>query len=330
MNANNPILSIIVPVYNVENYIEECILSLLNQNIDNMEIIVVDDGSSDRSVDIVNSFRDSRIIILKKKNGGLSSARNFGLKRARGEYVAFVDSDDFISGSNSYREMIELVKKNDTDIVVGRAGWYYSKDRIVDIERDVGIFNKSVIGFKEYIICSIKANRIYVPVCFSIYKRSLIINKNINFYEGIYHEDELFTNMILLEVDNISLYNNIFYMYRQREGSIMKINNNTKRVNDIFLIGKILFERISKIKDLELRDNLWIYIAEMLGGTIIRFNVNNIDNEVRRIILDSPLSNKRKYNFKLALTYPQIYYFFIKIRNYYKYIIKFKRMRKNE
>lgn len=82
MNANNPILSIIVPVYNVENYIEECILSLLNQNIDNMEIIVVDDGSSDRSVDIVNSFRDSRIIILKKKNGGLSSARNFGLKRA--------------------------------------------------------------------------------------------------------------------------------------------------------------------------------------------------------------------------------------------------------
>ena len=68
MNANNPILSIIVPVYNVENYIEECILSLLNQNIDNMEIIVVDDGSSDRSVDIVNSFRDSRIIILKKKS----------------------------------------------------------------------------------------------------------------------------------------------------------------------------------------------------------------------------------------------------------------------
>ena len=124
MNANNPILSIIVPVYNVENYIEECILSLLNQNIDNMEIIVVDDGSSDRSVDIVNSFRDSRIIILKKKNGGLSSARNFGLKRARGEYVAFVD------GGREENQYLLAQKFDFIFFTIGALPWFRDLDPV--------------------------------------------------------------------------------------------------------------------------------------------------------------------------------------------------------
>ena len=89
-------LSIIVPVYNVEKYINECIKSLLELTIDNFEIIVVDDGSKDKSISIVKSFNDNRIKIIYKKNGGLSSARNAGLKEAIGEYVAFVDSDDYI------------------------------------------------------------------------------------------------------------------------------------------------------------------------------------------------------------------------------------------
>ena len=127
---NNPILSVIVPVYNVEDYIIQCIDSILNQTLKNMEIIIVNDGSTDNSMNYIRDYKDERIRIINKKNGGLSSARNLGMNAAKGKYIAFVDSDDFLSEKNAYQEMVNILEKNKAELITGKALYFYDLNTI--------------------------------------------------------------------------------------------------------------------------------------------------------------------------------------------------------
>ena len=104
MNTNNPFFSVIIPVYNVGKYLEECLESLLNQTLENIEIICINDGSTDNSLSILYEYRkkDKRVIVVNKSNGGVSSARNIGLRIARGEYIVFVDADDIAGPVKEY------------------------------------------------------------------------------------------------------------------------------------------------------------------------------------------------------------------------------------
>ena len=139
--------SIIVPVYNVENYIKKCINSILEQDYSNFEILVIDDGSSDSSISIVNSFEDYRIKIYKKENGGLSSARNYGVKNVSGDYIWFVDGDDYIH-KNSLSLLNRLLKETKFDIVA----FHYSTDTngiIKDIKDKVEWNNKQKLLIQE-------------------------------------------------------------------------------------------------------------------------------------------------------------------------------------
>ena len=114
----NPKVSIIVPVYNAEKYLERCVNSLRNQTLKDIEIIVVNDGTKDDSIKLIEeNFNDNRIKIFNKENGGLASARNFGIKKAKGEYLFFVDSDDFIE-TDCLLDMYNVAKKNKTDLVI--------------------------------------------------------------------------------------------------------------------------------------------------------------------------------------------------------------------
>lgn len=115
----NDLISIVVPVYNVENYLDRCVKSIIAQVYTNIEIILVDDGSSDNSGKICEKWKekDKRIIVIHKKNGGLSSARNAGIEIAKGKYIAFVDSDDYIS-KNMYSELYRVLKQNNSDIAI--------------------------------------------------------------------------------------------------------------------------------------------------------------------------------------------------------------------
>lgn len=116
--TNGVVVSVIVPVYNVEDYLEQCLESIISQTFGNIEIICVDDGSTDRSGEILEKFAeaDSRIIVIHKKNGGLSSARNAALSRVKGKYICFVDSDDWLE-SNAVKEMVSHIT-DEIDIVV--------------------------------------------------------------------------------------------------------------------------------------------------------------------------------------------------------------------
>ena len=128
---SKPLLSIIVPVYNVEKYIERCIKSILNQSFTNFELILVDDGSPDNCGKICDEYKkkDSRIKVIHKKNGGLSDARNAGIERAKGEYIAFVDSDDFIN-KYMYEILYKNAKKWDADISICNFKMVCENDRI--------------------------------------------------------------------------------------------------------------------------------------------------------------------------------------------------------
>ena len=132
-----PKVSIIVPFYNVENYIEKCLETLVNQTLKDIEIILVNDGSKDRSIDIVNKFLKQypeKIVYLEKENGGLSDARNFGIPHAKGEYIEFLDSDDYVE-KDMYENMYELAKKEDSDMVECDFYWEYPDK----LKKDEGI-----------------------------------------------------------------------------------------------------------------------------------------------------------------------------------------------
>ena len=144
-----PKVSIIVPIYNVEMYIEKCLETLVNQTLKDIEIILVNDGSKDSSAEIAKKYLEKypeKIIYLEKENGGLSDSRNYGLPHAKGEYIAFLDSDDYVE-ENMYEEMYELAKKEDSDMVQCNFYWEYpdkNKKKIGELKQ---YSNKKGEGF---------------------------------------------------------------------------------------------------------------------------------------------------------------------------------------
>ncbi|MDB7979350.1 glycosyltransferase family 2 protein [Faecalicoccus pleomorphus] len=221
-------LSIIVPVYQVEAHIDECITSILDQTFRDFELILVDDGSLDRCPAICDAYaqKDSRIRVIHQKNQGLSAARNTGLQAARGDYIGFVDSDDFIEAS-MYEKLLDNLEREKADIsVCGRYKVWGDKKiqeqksnvyKVMDSAQALALMNTNVLGYFD------------VAAWDKIYKRSCF--KGIEFPEGKLCEDwfvmyKLFFNARRIVYDSIPLYN-----YRQRTGSI----THGKKVNTMSL-----------------------------------------------------------------------------------------------
>lgn len=211
-------LSIIVPVYNVEPYIERCIRSLEQQNIPKQEyeIIIVNDGSQDRSIQIINKLRleYSNIILVEKENGGLSSARNYGIKYAKGEYIWFIDSDDYVEPNilnsilnKSYKLNLDLLAFNYYHV------WAHRKTQGFNPQKQPA---KEIISGETYI----RKYPIGISACLFIVKREIINQYNISFIEGIIHEDYEFTLHLFQYITRMTFENISVYNYFHREGSI--------------------------------------------------------------------------------------------------------------
>ena len=210
------LVSVIVPIYKVEAYIDKCIRSILKQTYKNYEVLLVDDGSPDKCPDICDKYacEYDNIRVLHKKNGGLSDARNAGVSIARGEYVTFVDSDDYIA--DDYIEtLVSMKKKYDVEIAVGGIGLFYSNQE--------PYYNKAV---KEYKYSGIEAleNMLYqngldTSACSMLLPKK--IAENILFPVGKYHEDEFTTYKYYTEADSVAVSTKTIYYYLQRENSIM-------------------------------------------------------------------------------------------------------------
>lgn len=213
--TEKPLISVIVPVYNVQDCLKECVESIREQTYDNLEIILVDDGSTDGSGTICDSYalRDSRIRVVHKKNGGLSSARNAGLDIMRGKYVSFVDGDDLIS-SKLYEMVIERFNERDYDLVA--FGYCYFKNN-GSMNRDkLCVVNKNLECDRRetFRLCLYKS----ISSCTKVYHKRLF--QNIRYTEGVISEDAYILPDIIRQVKKCFFLGYIGYFYRQREGSI--------------------------------------------------------------------------------------------------------------
>jgi glycosyltransferase involved in cell wall biosynthesis len=223
------LISIIVPIFNVESYLQRCVYSLINQTYKNLEIILVDDGSSDNCPEICDKFSklDERIKVIHKRNGGLSDARNVGLKVATGDYIAFVDSDDWVS-TYMFESLLTVLKKHKSDIVECNVIWT-SEENINNKGNSLGeVISFNVIdALKELILDGI----LHQTVWNKLYTRAII--GDIVFEVGKTNEDEYWTYQIFARANNISYVNKELYYYFQRNDSIMGNSYSIKRLDAI-------------------------------------------------------------------------------------------------
>lgn len=217
-----PKVSIIVPVYNVEEYLEKCLDSLVNQTLKDIEIIIVNDGSTDASKEIIQKYinKYKNIVYLEKENGGLSSARNYGIPYAKGEYIGFVDSDDYVE-LNMYEKMYNKAIEEKSDMVECDFIWEYTNKKREDI-------GKIYSNKKEAII------EARVVAWNKIIKKDIIEKTKITFPEGLRYEDIEFFYKIVPYLDKISFVKETLVHYIQRESSIANTQN--ERTGEIFKI----------------------------------------------------------------------------------------------
>lgn len=213
-----PLVSIIVPIYNVEQYLQRCVDSLINQTYRNLEIILVDDGSPDKCGEICDEYekKDSRIIVIHKQNGGLSEARNAGKDRSKGEYLMFIDSDDWIE-LDTCEVIVEMAIRHDADMVPFGVRDVYSNGD----SKEWSPFKSGLMGKEECmsaLIYNMHQYGIFNYACNKLYSRRLL--DNVEFLVGRVSEDQAFVYKLVHKANTIVVCNKVLYNYYRRKGSI--------------------------------------------------------------------------------------------------------------
>ena len=226
--------SIIVPMYNVEKYIDKCIKSIISQSYKDFEVIIVNDCSSDNSLQIAKLWQsksDKIQIIDKEMNSGLSETRNKGIIQARGNYFLFVDSDDYIE-SDTLEEFNRIIEQYKPDIIYGGVIQKYESGRTL---YKYGFVSKpdTLYISKDYMKIELKHRNLFAMAQCGIYRRELIIKNNLFFKSAILHEDEEWTPRVLMNANSIYLSKKYFYYYLKREGSITTKKDRTKNGIDL-------------------------------------------------------------------------------------------------
>lgn len=244
------LVSVIVPVYNVEPYLRKCVDSILNQSYRKIEIILVDDGSTDMSGRICDEYsnKDERIKVIHKKNGGLSSARNAGLEIAKGDYISYIDSDDYVT-SLFIEELVGLCIKYNTGIsCIGYKEFSSNDEKTVTVISDECkpiIYDD--ISFIKEIVDSTKSGVITYCVWSKLFRRDIV--EKMKFPEGKTYEDIMYTTAAIFRAKQCVFKNDKLYNYRIREGSISK--SHYKEGFDVRLLTDRLELQIEQLKYLK-------------------------------------------------------------------------------
>lgn len=307
------LVSIIIPVYKVEKYLNQCIDSVLNQTYKNIEILLIDDGSPDRCPAICDEYasKDNRIKVIHKENGGLSEARNCGIRRTAGEYILFLDSDDYWEDANFLEDIFEKNNNNADIIIFGFKKYFERSNQFVDKKRmdvkdtsDKNILLKSLINTNCFKACAWD----------KAVKRKLIVDNNMNFPIGLYSEDIEWCSNLILHSQSVAIHNKNVYIYRQREGSITNSVGEKNIVDILGMIGKGVEEseiiNNTLLKDIYLSYFAYEY-AVLLG--LIEANNNNINDELKKKVYEKKYLLKYRITKKVKLTYYTYRLFGIKL-----------------
>lgn len=244
-------VSIIIPIYNVEEYLEECLVSALRQTLKEIEIICVNDGTPDASMDIVKKYakQDKRILIVEKENGGLSSARNAGLEAASGEYVYFLDSDDYIL-ENTLEILYKEASKENLDNIYFDAESFFESE---DLKEEMAVYVDYYARKEDYskvvngldLLKKMDENNEFRPsACLQMPRREFLKKHEIEFCCGIIHEDNLFSLECLLEAERVKHIPEQFYMRRVRAESIMTATKEFKSSFGYYMCLEGMLERL--------------------------------------------------------------------------------------
>ena len=299
-------VSIIVPVYNVEIYLENCINSLIRQSYENIEIILINDGSTDKSLDICNSYKskDNRIFVLSQPNSGVSYARNLGLKSATGEYILFVDSDDFVN-ENFVQKMVESMENVDMTICAYLEN--YKNDNIEHriIENETVIDNVSAIN-KMF-------NRTYYGgyIWNKIFRKSIIEKNKIEFDSNIHMcEDLLFVSKYMCKCKLIKVIPDLLYNYRMRESSAVW-NKKNKKYESLFISYNELYilheQNNIKLDYLKYEILNSIYSNNIKIKSIKKYLKYDISKSYKYVILSKSISRNKKINLFIKKNFNIIY-----------------------
>ena len=304
MENNLPLVSVIIPVYKTEKYLEKCVRSVVGQTYQNLEIILVDDGSPDRCPEICDDFAksDKRVKVIHKENGGLSDARNKGMTISNGDYLFFIDSDDYVA-DNAIELLLSLSMRSNADIVCGD---YYSineNDKIID----------SGIGYRNTILSSDEAIDYFLlrnwGAWGKLYRSE--IQKSIEFPFGKIHEDEAIMLQILSKCKTIALTSEKIYFYLQRADSITSAAYSKKKMDWFYawvknseylksVNSKSLNKCISKAWDVALYN-----IGNLIGNAENKYDLDELSKFSReyrfRILFNKFVKKSKKLRLLLFL-----------------------------
>lgn len=307
MKENKDLISVIVPVYNVEKYIRRCLDSIVNQTYSNLEIILIDDGSKDASGKICDEYakKDNRITVIHKQNGGLSDARNYGIDKAKGNYISFVDSDDYLS--NDYISYLyKLLKENTADISVCDYQLFKNEIKPKDVEIVEKVYSKM-----EMLEHMLYGGHNLISAWCKLYDIKLF--KKIRYPKGHIYEDVATTYLLYENSDKIVVSNEAKYYYFVREDSITNlefsknnyeiISSNDKMINYLSkydnleqaLMRRKVFSRLSLLCKMVLsnyygtdRNEITKYILENKKYILNNPNASKKDKIAVRLLSFSP------------------------------------------
>lgn len=301
--------SLIIPAYNVEKYIKKCLDSVLDQTYNNYEIIIINDGSTDNTSKILESYKSNKKIkIINQENKGLSNARNTGVSNAKGDYILFIDSDDFIE-----KELLEILNKTikDEDLIRFQIRILDETNKIIKEYKEETFNNLN--GIEAFNKLS-KYNLVELAVCYA-YKKDTFLKNNYKFEEKTYHEDFGLIPYIIISSKKVTSINYIGYNYLQRKNSIM---NNTdyekeiKKSNDVLKHYKNLIKWSQNIEG-----DLTIYKSFIANSVILKsLNLKEKDykNYIKKLkeykVYDNLLTNNKANKIKKILIKisPKLYY----------------------
>lgn len=296
-----PKISVIIPVYNTQKYIKKCLESLANQTLQDFEIIVVNDGSTDNSKQIIKEFQNQKkiknFIYVEKENGGLSDARNFGVKKATGKYITFLDSDDYID-KDLYKNLQKSMDE-DADLIKFKMQTVNEQGKIID-KLDGPVFEKCTGEEALEKLCG--QDNFLEVACIYLYKREFFINNKFKYTVGTYHEDFGLTPLVIAQAKSVISTNEFGYYYLQTDNSIMRntdYKKNIKKSNDVLIHYDNAIEKIAnlniqnKTKDLLRRyyTNSTILKAEELKG-------EDFENYIKKLQERKMYKNIKSYNIK--------------------------------
>jgi len=264
-------ISVIIPVYNAEKYLDECLKSIVNQTLYDVEIICINDGSADGSLAILEQYaaKDNRVQLISQENKGQSNARNIGMDSARGKYIYFCDSDDMLK-HDALETLYTISEKKDLDLLFFDSDILYESKELEKstMHHTTGYYKREhdysgvVLGV-ELFNTMMQNDEYRCSVCLYLLKTAYVEKQKLRFYEGVCHEDDLFTFMCLMNAGNVSHVREAFYVRRLRAGSIM---TNTKGLENFrgYLVG--IIQMLSFISEQNYRTEVQQQVLRFVEG----------------------------------------------------------------